>query len=79
MREVAVILLTVAGGLGTFLLGMKHLSEGLQALSGGGAGRSERSPSLTFSTPSTARAAITSTSPKPSPAARRLLCDLTVV
>ena len=37
MREVAVILLTVAGGLGTFLLGMKHLSEGLQALSGGGA------------------------------------------
>ncbi|MBQ4200243.1 MAG: Na/Pi symporter, partial [Kiritimatiellae bacterium] len=26
----------VGGGLGTFLLGMKHLSEGLQAVSGSG-------------------------------------------
>ena len=30
------ILLTVLGGLGVFLLGMKHLSEGLQATAGGG-------------------------------------------
>ena len=30
------ILVTVAGGLGIFLLGMKHLSEGLQATAGGG-------------------------------------------
>ncbi len=30
------ILLTVAGGLGAFLLGMKHLSEGLQAVAGNG-------------------------------------------
>ena len=30
------ILTTVAGGLGIFLLGMKHLSEGLQAAAGGG-------------------------------------------
>lgn len=30
------ILVTVAGGLGLFLLGMKHLSEGLQATAGGG-------------------------------------------
>ncbi|MGN0853390.1 MAG: Na/Pi cotransporter family protein [Kiritimatiellia bacterium] len=36
MKEIAIVLLTVAGGLGTFLLGMKHLSEGLQAVSGRG-------------------------------------------
>ena len=30
------VLVTVAGGLGVFLLGMKHLSEGLQATAGGG-------------------------------------------
>ncbi len=36
MKDIALILLTVAGGLGTFLLGMKHLSEGLQAISGSG-------------------------------------------
>jgi phosphate:Na+ symporter len=36
MKEIVVILLTVIGGLGVFLLGMKHLSEGLQALSGKG-------------------------------------------
>ena len=30
------ILMTVLGGLGVFLLGMKHLSEGLQATAGGG-------------------------------------------
>lgn len=36
MKEILTIILTVAGGLGTFLLGMKHLSEGLQALSGRG-------------------------------------------
>lgn len=30
------ILVTVGGGLGIFLLGMKHLSEGLQAVSGSG-------------------------------------------
>lgn len=30
------ILIMVGGGLGTFLLGMKHLSEGLQAVSGSG-------------------------------------------
>ena len=30
------ILVTVTGGLGLFLLGMKHLSEGLQATAGGG-------------------------------------------
>ena len=36
MKEMFIVLLTVAGGLGTFLLGMKHLSEGLQAVSGRG-------------------------------------------
>ena len=36
MKEVLTILLTVLGGLGLFLLGMKHLSEGLQAAAGGG-------------------------------------------
>jgi len=36
MKEIAIVLLTVIGGLGTFLLGMKHLSEGLQAVSGRG-------------------------------------------
>ena len=32
--DVATILLTLLGGLGIFLLGMKHLSEGLQAVGG---------------------------------------------
>ena len=36
MQEVLTILLTVLGGLGVFLLGMKHLSEGLQAAAGNG-------------------------------------------
>jgi len=36
MKEILTILLTVLGGLGIFLLGMKHLSEGLQAAAGGG-------------------------------------------
>ena len=36
MKEIPTILLTVLGGLGIFLLGMKHLSEGLQATAGGG-------------------------------------------
>ena len=36
MKEVLTILLTVLGGLGVFLLGMKHLSEGLQAAAGNG-------------------------------------------
>ena len=36
MQEVLTILLTVLGGLGIFLLGMKHLSEGLQAAAGNG-------------------------------------------
>lgn len=36
MKEILSILVTVAGGLGAFLLGMKHLSEGLQAVSGPG-------------------------------------------
>jgi phosphate:Na+ symporter len=36
MKDSLVILLIIAGGLGTFLLGMKHLSEGLQAVSGKG-------------------------------------------
>ena len=36
MREVLTIFLTVLGGLGVFLLGMKHLSEGLQAAAGNG-------------------------------------------
>ena len=36
MREVLSILVVVGGGLGTFLLGMKHLSEGLQSVSGSG-------------------------------------------
>ena len=34
MNQVFSILIIVGGGLGTFLLGMKHLSEGLQAVSG---------------------------------------------
>ena len=34
MKEVLTIVLTVLGGLGVFLLGMKHLSEGLQAAAG---------------------------------------------
>ena len=36
LKTVATILVTVCGGLGLFLLGMKHLSEGLQAAAGGG-------------------------------------------
>lgn len=36
MQTVFTILLTVLGGLGIFLLGMKHLSEGLQTLAGSG-------------------------------------------
>ena len=36
MKETLTILLTVLGGLGVFLLGMKHLSEGLQATAGEG-------------------------------------------
>ena len=36
MKELLTILVTVGGGLGAFLLGMKHLSEGLQAMSGSG-------------------------------------------
>ena len=36
MREILSILVVVGGGLGTFLLGMKHLSEGLQSVSGSG-------------------------------------------
>ena len=36
MNEILSILVLVGGGLGTFLLGMKHLSEGLQAVSGSG-------------------------------------------
>ncbi len=36
MSQMLAILVIVGGGLGTFLLGMKHLSEGLQAVSGSG-------------------------------------------
>ena len=36
MKEMLTIFVVVGGGLGTFLLGMKHLSEGLQAVSGSG-------------------------------------------
>ncbi len=36
MKEIISILVIVGGGLGIFLLGMKHLSEGLQAVSGSG-------------------------------------------
>ena len=36
MKDVLAIVFTVLGGLGIFLLGMKHLSEGLQATAGGG-------------------------------------------
>lgn len=36
MKDALTIVLTVLGGLGIFLLGMKHLSEGLQAAAGGG-------------------------------------------
>ncbi len=34
MKDIALVLVTVLGGLGIFLLGMKHLSEGLQAVAG---------------------------------------------
>ena len=36
MSQMFSILIIVGGGLGTFMLGMKHLSEGLQAVSGSG-------------------------------------------
>ena len=36
MRDILLVLVTVLGGLGVFLLGMKHLSEGLQAVGGRG-------------------------------------------
>ena len=36
LKMTLTILMTVLGGLGVFLLGMKHLSEGLQATAGGG-------------------------------------------
>ncbi|MBP5791767.1 MAG: Na/Pi cotransporter family protein, partial [Kiritimatiellae bacterium] len=36
MKDILTMLLTMLGGLGVFLLGMKHLSEGLQATAGGG-------------------------------------------
>ena len=34
MRDISLVLVTILGGLGVFLLGMKHLSEGLQAVAG---------------------------------------------
>ena len=36
MKDIVLVLFTVGGGLGLFLLGMKHLSEGLQAVGGDG-------------------------------------------
>lgn len=36
MCDILSVLITVAGGLGVFLLGMKHLSDGLQAVGGQG-------------------------------------------
>ena len=36
MKDVLVLLATMGGGLGCFLLGMKHLSEGLQSVGGAG-------------------------------------------
>ncbi len=36
MKDILLVLVTVLGGLGVFLLGMKHLSEGLQAVAGSG-------------------------------------------
>jgi phosphate:Na+ symporter len=36
MKDWLLVVITILGGLGTFLLGMKHLSEGLQAISGKG-------------------------------------------
>ena len=36
MRDILVLLATMGGGLGCFLLGMKHLSEGLQSVGGAG-------------------------------------------
>ena len=32
MKDILVLLATMGGGLGCFLLGMKHLSEGLQSV-----------------------------------------------
>ena len=36
MKDILVLLATMGGGLGCFLLGMKHLSEGLQSVGGAG-------------------------------------------
>ncbi len=36
MKDILVLLATMGGGLGCFLLGMKHLSEGLQSIGGAG-------------------------------------------
>lgn len=36
MEDILILLATMGGGLGSFLLGMKHLSEGLQSIGGGG-------------------------------------------
>lgn len=36
MKDFLVLLATMGGGLGCFLLGMKHLSEGLQSVGGAG-------------------------------------------
>lgn len=36
MQELAIVAATIGGGLGVFLLGMRHLSDGLQAASGEG-------------------------------------------
>ena len=36
MKDIINVLLSVSGGLGIFILGMKHLSEGLQAVGGSG-------------------------------------------
>ena len=46
MRDILVLLATMGGGLGCFLLGMKHLSEGLQSVGGASSapGRSTSKP-----------------------------------
>ena len=36
MKDILVLLATMGGGLGCFLLAMKHLSEGLQSIGGAG-------------------------------------------
>ena len=75
------LLATMGGGLGCFLLGMKHLSEGLQSVGGAGLKRfmsamtTNRIAGMmtgvvsTSSTPSTAHGPASSTSPRPLPAA----------